>query len=200
MDYRLFFIPLFCSLAAWLANKMLVSMIFHPVKTKNLFGLHLQGIFPQKQEAIALQLGTLAGRAFQSLGSLDQKINDPAALQKVMPTIEAHVDNFLRVRLKEEIPMISMFVGDKTIASFKKVFMQEIETLFPEVIRQFTGNLQQDFNIEKLVSERVRSMSPELLEQTIKRAGANEFRMAGFVSALIGLIIGFAGLGIALLF
>jgi hypothetical protein len=49
---------------------------------------------------------------------------------------------FLRIKLKDEMPMLSMFIGDKTITSLKKFFMQEIEILFPQVMKQFAANLE----------------------------------------------------------
>ena len=88
---------------------------------------------------------------------MEEKVRDPDNLKKVMPLIEQHVDEFLKVKLKAEIPVIGMFIGDKTILSIKKVFLQEIEILFPEIMNAFAGNLKKEMNVERMITERIES-------------------------------------------
>lgn len=88
------------------------------------------------------------------------------------------------------MPMIAMFIGDKTINSLKIIFIQEIETLFPQVMEKFTDNLQKDLKIEKMVSSRIAGISSERIEYLFHRNMGKEIRLVSLVGAAIGLGIG----------
>jgi hypothetical protein len=63
--------------------------------------------------------------------ALAPMLTDPSLVTHVLPEAEAHVDHFLRNRLSTAMPMVAMFIGEKTIAQMKGIFMEELETLFP---------------------------------------------------------------------
>ena len=65
-------------------------------------------------------------------------------LDKVMPIIDHKLDDFFRHRLTEKLPMISMFIGDKTIQQLKSVFMEELRQMFPSLMHSFASNMQKD--------------------------------------------------------
>ena len=67
-----------------------------------------------------------------------------AQLDKVMPVIDEKLDDFFRNRLTEKLPMISMFIGDKTIQQLKTVFMEELRQMFPSLMHSFASNIQTD--------------------------------------------------------
>ena len=113
--------------------------------------------------------------------------------------IETHIDDFLRNKLKEQMPMIGMFIGDKTINSLKTIFIQEIETLFPQVMQQFAGNLKNELNPEQMVVSKIASISPEQFETAVYQNISKEIRMASIFGAAIGLLIGIIQLTIILL-
>ena len=100
-------------------------MLFHPRQPKKILGVTFHGIFPKRQQQFAEKLGKLVSAEFLSFDDIEQKISNPENLKKVMPMIETHVDDFLRNRLKDEMPVISMFIGDKTITNLKTMFMKE---------------------------------------------------------------------------
>ena len=100
---------------------------------------------------------------------IEEKVTDPANLQKIMPAIEAHIDDFLRNKLKKEMPFSGMFVGEKTINSLKKVFISELENLFPKIMSSYTTNLARDLNIEQLVAQKIRAVSVVEIESAFRR-------------------------------
>lgn len=66
------------------------------------------------------------------------------SLEKIMPIIDEKLDDFFRLRLTEKLPMISMFIGDKTIQQLKSVFMEELKQMFPTLMQSFASNMQKD--------------------------------------------------------
>lgn len=190
MNYILFIIPVIGALIGWIINSIAIKMLFRPYQPKKLLGFTFQGAFPKRQQQLAETLGKLASAEFVSFDAIEQKISDPKNLEKVMPLIEKHVDDFLRVKLGKEMPVISMFIGNKTIDSLKKVFIQEIEALFPQVMNQFAGNIKAEFDVEKMVAGKIASIAPVKLEKTLLQALSKEFRYIKILGAVTGLIIG----------
>ena len=190
MNYWLLIIPLLSSFIGWITLWIAIRMLFHPREPKRILGITFQGIFPKHQPQLAEKLGSLVNREFLSYINIEQRVGDPTHLKKIMPMIETHVDDFLRIKLKAEIPMLSMFIGDKTISSLKKVFMQEIEILFPQVISQFAANLQAELDLERMVISKVAGFSSDKLEGMLKEGLSKEFRFVALLGAAIGFIVG----------
>ena len=188
--WQLSLIPLASAFSCWLVIKILFTILFRPLEPRSILGVRVQGILPKKQSAIAAQTGKIVAERFFSLKTIEEKIADPSVLQKIMPSIEEHIDDFLRNKLKKEMPFIGMFVGDKTIGYVKKVFMMELETLFPNIIRSYASNLIADLNIEQLVSQKIATASVQEVEASFKKAFSKQLRLIELTSASIGLIIG----------
>ena len=160
-------------------------------------GFKWQGILPKHKQQIADKVGKLMALEFSSF-SLEEKISDPQNFENVKPLIETHIDDFLRNKLKEQMPMIGMFIGDKTITTLKTIFIQEIETLFPQVMQQFAGNLKSKLNLEQMVSSRIAGISPIQIENLLYKNMDKEIRMASVFGAMIGLVVGIIQLVIIL--
>jgi len=183
-------VPVISAFIGWVTNWVAIKMLFHPREPKKFFGITFQGIFPKRQKQFAEKLGKLVSDEFLSFGDIEEKISNPENLKKIMPVIETHIDDFLRNRLSDEMPVISMFIGDKTIHKLKSAFMKEIETLFPKVMRQYAGNLKSELDLEHIVIQKVSAFSSDKLEETLYQIMSKEFRFVEVIGAIIGFIIG----------
>jgi len=198
MNYWLLLIPFLSAFTGWITIRMAVWLLFHPLQPKTILGWKIQGIWPARREQIALQAGNYAATAF-SLDELEQQIDVAGRFEEIKPLIEEHMDHFLRHKLKEQMPMIAMFIGDKTIQSLKTIFIQEIESLFPQVIGSFAGNLKKELKLQELVSAKLMAIPTRSIEQAVRRELAAELRLAALFGGFIGLIIGLLQLLIVLL-
>jgi uncharacterized membrane protein YheB (UPF0754 family) len=190
MNYWLLLIPVISAFIGWITNWIAIKMLFHPRSPKKILGITFHGTFPKRQHQFAAKLGKLVGTELLSFADIEKKISDPANLSGVMPMIDTHVDDFLKKRLSAEMPMVSMFIGEKTITNLKKIFMQEIATLFPEVMKQFAGNLKSELDLEHIVSSKVAAFSSDKLEDILYQIMARELRFVELIGAVIGFIIG----------
>ena len=200
MNYWLLLIPLLTALCAWLIIRLIHFMLFHPVKPVKIAGISFQGIIYQFHQPLAARLARLAATEFSSMTALEGHLDAPGNFETVKPVIEAHMDDFLRNRLKEQMPMVGMLIGDKTIQSLKLIFIQEIEDLFPKVMHQFTGNLQKTHDIEQIVHSRVMSTRPENLVLQVREGLKPAFRKTYLLAISTGLLIGIIQLLIMLAF
>jgi uncharacterized membrane protein YheB (UPF0754 family) len=153
-------------------------------------GLTFQGIFPKRQRQFAEKLGKLVSEELLSFKDIESKITDGSNLQQVMPIVETHIDNFLRNKLAAEMPIISMFIGDKTIEQLKSVFMKELEALFPVLMANYMDKLKHQLDLEAIVTEKVSNFSSDKLEEILQAIMSKEFRFIEVIGAVLGLLIG----------
>lgn len=186
MNWWLLLIPVVGAFIGWMANRMVVNIL-------------IKRILPQKQSSVAAQVGKLAATEMVSFDAIEKKIAGPEAMDKIMPLVEGHIDNFLRNKLAQAFPMISMFIGDKTINQLKEIFMKEMQEIFPQLMKSYVQNLRSDLDIEKMVREKIASFPPQQLETAIRQNLGNELRSFEWVGAGTGLLIGIIQLLLTLL-
>lgn len=190
MNWWLITIPFISAFIHWITIWMALKLLFHPRKPVNILGFKLQGVFPKRQQQIAESLGRIVGQELLSFNDIHEKITDPENVKKILPLAEEHIDHFLRVKLKEVMPMISMFIGDKTINQLKTVFMQELEALFPVIMERYVNNLQSELDLEKIVVEKIAGFSSDRLEQMLNQILTKEFRFVEVIGTVLGFVIG----------
>ena len=183
-------IPLISAFIGWFTNWIAIKMLFHPRHPINVLGLTFQGIFPKRQRQFAQKLGKLVSEELLSFKDIEAKITNGDNLQQVMPLVEKHIDNFLRNKLASEMPIISMFIGDKTIEQLKSVFMKELESLFPVLMTSYMEKLKHELDLEAIVTEKVSNFSSDKLEEILQSIMSKEFRFIEVIGAVLGFLIG----------
>ncbi|SKA07585.1 DUF445 domain-containing protein [Sediminibacterium ginsengisoli] len=190
MTYAQVLIPLISAFIGWFTNWIAIKMLFHPREPRKIFGLTIQGIFPKRQKQFAEKLGRLVSQELLSFREIEEKITNKENIDKLMPLVEGHIDNFLRNRLAQEMPVISMFIGDKTVTQLKSVFLAELQQLFPELMKQYMGNLQQQLDLEAIVVSKVSGFSSDKLEGVLQGIMSREFRFVEILGGVLGFLIG----------
>lgn len=199
MKWWFYTIPVISAFIHWLTIWMALKMLFHPRKPKRILWLTLHGVFPKRQQQIAESLGKIVGQELLSFGDIEKTITNPENVQKILPLAEEHIDHFLRTKLKESMPIVSMFIGDKTITQLKNVFMKELEELFPAIMKNYVSNLKNDLDLEKIVVEKIANFSSDKLEQMLNQILTKEFRFVEVIGAALGFFIGLLQIFLTLL-
>lgn len=195
----LYTIPFISAFIGWFTNWIAIKMLFHPKEPKKILWFTLHGIFPKQQKQFAEKLGKLVSAELLSFSDIEEKITNPANVNKMMPFVEEHIDHFLRVKLKEQMPVIGMFIGDKTIEQLKSVFITELTLLFPAIMKNYMTNLQSDLDLEKIVVQKVSNFSSDKLEQILNDIMSKEFRFVEIIGGVLGFLIGILQVIITLL-
>lgn len=175
----------FCSMTLLII--LLVAAILGFVFNWLLVNLILHSVLPQKSGAIANTVVSNT-RNLINIDALTQKLSSAESVEKVLPYVEQHIDYFLQHKLKEKIPALAMFVGEKTIAMIKTSLMDEIGLLLPGLLQQYMTELKSSFDVEKIVLEKLNSM--DWVKVIKQQLGTYIMRFQLFGS-LAGIIIGF---------
>ena len=185
-----FLIPLISAFIGWITNLVAIKMLFHPRNPVRIGFFTLQGIFPKRQKQFAEKLGKLVADELLSFNDISEKLSNPEKISGMIPGIAGQMDHFLRVRLPDTMPVLSMFIGDNTIEKIKGVFMEEMKRLLPDLIHNYVNSLQNDLDLEKIVTAKVSGFSSDKLEEILNSIMKKEFRFVEIIGGVLGLIIG----------
>jgi uncharacterized membrane protein YheB (UPF0754 family) len=199
MNLWLILIPLISAFIGWFTNWIAIKMLFHPREPKKILGITFHGIFPKRQRQFAEKLGKLVSTELISFSEIESRITNPDNIKKLLPFVEKKVDDFLRRKLSEVFPVISMFIGVSTINQLKGVFMDELEEIFPELISSYMKNLESQLDLEKIVTEKVYGFSSDKMETILNQIMSKEFRFVEIIGGVLGFIIGIVQVLITLL-
>ncbi len=185
-----FLIPLASAAIGWFTNLIAIKMLFHPRKPIYILGMRIQGIFPKRQTQFAEQLGELVADKLLSFEDIKKTLTSADNMENLRPLIADKVDDMLRNKIKESIPMASMFLGDKTIAKLKNTFTDEIINQLPDLIDQYVDNVGDKLDVKQLVTDKVNDFDVLELEALLKSVLGREFRFIEMLGAVIGFMVG----------
>ncbi|MBK6634956.1 MAG: DUF445 domain-containing protein [Chitinophagaceae bacterium] len=186
-----YILPLVISaFTGWIVIRLSITFLFRPHKPLTVAGFKIQGIIPANQQQVAEKIGKLVSAEMFSMNTLQQKAADPENFNKLKPEIEMHIDQFLRVRLKDTFPMLSMLMGDKTINQLKTAFLLELENLFPVLMKNYITTLEKDLDIEKTVTQKIAGFPVHKMEELFYISAKKQLCKAQLAGALIGLLMG----------
>lgn len=190
--------PLIAAFTGWITIWLTIKLLFRPRVPMRILGMTLQGIVPKQQAQAAARIGKAAAGLIH-FDEIAAQLKDPELLRQLNPTIEKHLDHFLEVKLKEKMPIISMFVGSGTLDKIKEGMMEEIATLLPEIIGQYTDSLSDKIDIEQMVAGKISGYPINELEEMVMKGMSKELRLLQIGAALVGLLIGLVQMGLSLL-
>jgi uncharacterized membrane protein YheB (UPF0754 family) len=188
MTYTL---PFIAALVGWFTNYIAVKMLFHPKEPVNILGVYkLQGIFPKNQKKVAENIGRMVAEELLSSADLKEKLNNPENILSIKELVEAKIDYYLNVTFPKNYPITAAIVGDKRKTKFKGAVMEEVDESVPAMIDSYMANIEEKFNVEHIIQEKVNNLSPERLEDLIMKLLKKEFKFIEYIGAVIGFIIG----------
>ncbi|GAA0545250.1 DUF445 domain-containing protein [Chitinophaga japonensis] len=186
----IYLIPFISAFIGWFTNWIAIKMLFHPREPRRLGFITLQGIFPKRQRQFAEKLGKLVADELLSFEDIRQKLTDPQKIKSIIPVVEDHLEHFLRKKLPDAMPVLSMFIGDNTIKQIKEVLVAELDSLFPVMIDKYLQNTKDELDLERIVTEKVAGFSSDKLEQILQGIMSREFRFVEILGGVLGFVIG----------
>jgi uncharacterized membrane protein YheB (UPF0754 family) len=186
----IYLLPFISAFIGWITNWVAIKMLFHPREEKRILGIRVQGIFPKRQKQFAEKLGQLVARELISFEEISNKINSPSTVEKALPLVEQHVNQFIDTKLKEEIPLLSMFISGDTMTKIKRGIVQEVELMIPQLLGGMLTSIQQDLNVERMVIDKVNAFSSDKLEAILLDIMKKEFKFVELIGAVLGFLIG----------
>ena len=94
------------------------------------------------------------------------------------------------MRVTTDYPITAALVGDKRKTKFKDTVMEEVDESVPAMIDHYLSNIEERFNVEHIIKEKVNNLPADRLENLIMMLLKKEFKFIEYIGAVIGFIIG----------
>ncbi len=185
-----FALPFVAAFLGWAANSALLGLLFRPLKPVRVLGFSVQGLFPKYQQQLAARIGSVVAKNLFNLRDVAGQMAGPAAIEKLMPSIESHINVFLKERLKEKMPALAMFLTDGVLEMVRTSLIEEIQAMLPAVIGQYAAGLETSIDVQALVRNKIASLDPAKVEMLVCNGLRREFRAVKIAGAVTGFLIG----------
>jgi len=191
MLITLLVLPLTCAFVAWLSVRCVFYFMIYPVRPSSILGIKVQGILFGSRQQIATYIGAAVATELKNSGeAFVTSMVGADSLQAVHPMIETHLDSFLRVKLKEKMPVIAAFIGESTIVKLKEGMMEEITLLLPEVIAGYAGKMVAHPEISNYITMRINAVSADTIIHSIPPQLKKMFVIVPIYAGIVGGMIG----------
>lgn len=190
MLLKICFSVVICAFIGWITNFIAIKMLFHPRRPVQLGSLTVQGIFPKRQKALALNLAAAIEGELLSHQDIRGAMHHPDFSARLREKILAGFTDFLGTRLTSLHPMVGMFLDEAMMEKIRELLEAELDRIVPGLLETAADELEQALDLRKVIQEKIESLSMERLETLLMSIMAREFRFIEVVGAVLGALIG----------
>ena len=181
---------LICAFIGWITNFIAIKMLFHPRRPVQIGSLTVQGIFPKRQKALAMNLAAVIEGELLSHDDIRQAMQRPEFSARLKDRILDGFSEFLSTRLGGLNPMIAMFLDGPMMEKVKGLLDKELDRIVPGLLETATGELENSLDFRRIIQDKIENLSMERLEILLMSIMAKEFRFIEVVGAVLGAFIG----------
>lgn len=190
--------PVVGALIGWGTNWLALKMLFRPVAPIRIGPLHLQGVIPRRQDALAANLGAMVERELVSHHDLARALTNPELLESLKPVVLAESRRFAEERLPGLHPMVAMFLTQGMKDKVTEMLATELGAMIPRIAQGAGQALEEHVPVRELVRAKVEAMSPRAMEEMLFSILAKEFGFIEWSGAVLGGLVGLAQTGLML--
>lgn len=183
--------PVVAAIASWICVSLIIYIIGHPKHPVKIFGIKIQGLLYVRQAQVrTLLVNNIVQQVLAKKDTIVQSAASEKNIEQLMPHIETHIQEFLTVRVPLELPMIAMFLGDKTTHQIKEVFMKELRSLFPQVLTQYFAASFDEKKLHELIAAQLSASSGTVMGIVFEKSVRPLFFRIKLYAFFIGLAAG----------
>lgn len=186
----IYILPLIAALTGWVTNFLAIKMLFHPRKEIKLGFITIQGIFPKRKNMLAEKLGKIVSSELFSFQDIKDRFTHTSTALEINKVLDEKLEDFLEVKLREMLPMVSLFIKSEKKQRIKNTLHEEFQNILPEILNKYAEKIEQDIDVEKIVIKKVEAFSSDKLESILFSIMRKEFKFIEILGGVLGFLIG----------
>lgn len=190
MLLKLLFSTLICAFIGWITNFIAIKMLFHPRQPVHIGSLTVQGVFPNRQKALAMNLAAVIEGELLSHNDIRSAMERPEFASRIKDSILDGFATFLSTRLGSINPMIGAFLNGDLLDKIKGLLDTELDRIVPGLLETATAELESSLDFRQIIQDKIEALSMEKLEVLLMSIMSKEFRFIEVVGAVLGAAIG----------
>ncbi len=166
---RILVSALFGALIGYLANRLAIWMLFHPIKEYRIGPFKIQGVIPRMKNELINRFGEIIER---------EVLNYSDIVGEIKNVIKRETERYLDTH----IPKFLGDIGDK--------ITRLIADGLSNLISNYIGMLSDKISIREVVIRKFKDLDVGELSKTVNKAIGKELRYISINDAILGFIIG----------
>lgn len=183
----LYFIPIFTALLGWWFFALVCNLFLNKKVHSKWNLLHF---LKKEKPRFAIAAGKYAKNQLSLEGLMKDKVEDPELFQAVRPQIESYVDIFLKEKLIQKWPVISLLGGDEVLMKIKESLMEEMAVIFPKILLSYSEKIMAHLPLGELVEKQIIALSEVQINDYILLKSKKIKIFLCLSGALFGLFMG----------
>lgn len=183
-------LPFISALIGWFTNWVAIKMLFYPRQPRQLLGITFHGIFPKHQTEVALKIGNMIASELLTPEDITPHLKSAEQMSHIKAIVEKKLDDYLNGSFQQKHPVLSTLLSEKRRNEFKQEILEEIEYFTPEIIDHVVMKIEKDFDVAKIISDRVAVLEVDKLEQLLMKILQKELKFVEYIGGIIGFLIG----------
>lgn len=188
--YQVCLILFIASIGGWLINSAYLFFLFRPQNARRFFGPGINGVLPGYKARLAKSIATFVSDNYLHKCYIEEKVDYTTVVQQLKPQIEHYIDGFVANKLPLAFPMLFNLVGEKTLAKFRVLFMEEVENSLPTIIKEAGDKFLQDGKLSVLMEKAILEVPMDKLRKCMQEHDAKLFNRFRWIGAAGGFTIG----------
>jgi len=170
------------ALVGYVTNLIAVRMLFHPYRPIRipLLGVSFQGLLPAKKDEFAEKIGEIA----------EEYLKTPEFREELERGLGQAIRETIEVELMKGLTKYSPLVAG-ILSPYISTIAQALSDQIVRVLSKgITEETMKRIEIKRIVSNRIKSLSAEEIEEFYRRFARRELRMIEYAGLILGALIG----------
>jgi uncharacterized membrane protein YheB (UPF0754 family) len=183
-------LPLVAAAIGWITNFIAVRMIFRPHAAIGFGPFKIQGLLPKRRQEFAESIGATVQEHLIAVEDIKRIVDDPRVKEKVAANVGARIDTFIETKLVALNPMIGAFLRGPMVAAIRDALVTEVGVLFSEAALMLGDHLDREFDMKKIVEDKILGFDMRKLEEIVLRVAKKELAAIEILGAILGFLVG----------
>jgi len=187
---KIVIIPLIAMSIGWFTNYIAIKMLFHPRKPFKALGMTLHGVFPKRQNELAIKLGELFASQLNIQEKLESTVKELFTKEETLIKLKEKMKEIGTAFIQEDLPMLMAFVTPQLFDALSSRFSKELVSYLEVEFSPNTGIFKSSFDVKSLVAKEIEALNSSELEGLLDNLLKKEFKFIEYSGAVLGFLIG----------
>lgn len=174
----------------WITNWLAIKMLFHPYEEKRFLCFRIQGVIPKRKKDIGSGIARVVEQELLSLRELLEQMDTELIFRNIEKKMDEYLEENLEKEIQKAFPLAAMFLGKDSLEKIKALVKQGVLSRKEEICSAFTSHLEENIDIQKMISDKIASFSFQKVEEIIFSLAKKELKYIEWVGAVLGAVIG----------
>jgi len=184
-------LPVFGVIVGYATNWLALKLIFEPQSPRRIGPWVVQGLFIKRQIEVSDEYGKIIGKKVLNSNNILEQLISGANSEKLIDLVEGHVKKAVDKVSNYLTDLMEWFIGPARIGAIKEHIVKRLVEEMPKPMKNISGYADEAFEIEYMLSSRLKSLPPDEFVGVLRPAFQEEEIILILVGAVLGGIAGF---------